>query len=72
MVYNWIHEADMYSYDARLMNDEQLKLTYFTEESSEVHIMAVLHYFEWHSYQDLKYDHIIQHESWPQDFGFQL
>ena len=56
-------------------NDDNFKLTYFTEESSKVHIMVVLHYFESHSYQDLKDlkdDQIFQHSSRPQHFGFQL
>ena len=37
---------------ARIVNEDKLKLTYFTEQSSKVHIMVSLHFFESHSYQE--------------------
>ena len=40
-------------YDTKVVNDDMkiIKLTYFTEQSSKVHIMVVLQYFESHSYK---------------------
>ena len=40
-------------YDTKVVNHDtkMVKVTYFTEESSKVHIMVVLKYFESHSYK---------------------
>ena len=51
-------------YDTKVVNHDtkMVKVTYFTEESSKVHIMVVLKYFESHSYKMRRFQNIPQNK----------